>query len=170
MRKFGYHTAIRQGGQGLNSRQKTALLRNFGVFEVRKRKSRHARNPRTGEKLMTGERMVVKFRPGQVVEERVASRQPYMPGRPFLAPEPERAILAVASCGGVSGRCPDTAGPAASQPGRLSGGLRLHFGLRSARQPDLSPRNLASSSASSVPTWMIFRPSVSFMQAKPQRL
>ena len=47
-------------------------LRNFGVFKVRKRKPRQARNPRTGEKVMVGERFTVKFKPGQAVEERVA--------------------------------------------------------------------------------------------------
>ena len=48
-------------------------LRNFGVFEVRKRKPRLARNPRTGEKVMVGERFAVKFKPGRAVEERVAA-------------------------------------------------------------------------------------------------
>ncbi len=46
-------------------------LRNFGVFEVRKRKPRRARNPRTGEEVMVGERFTVKFKPGQVIKERV---------------------------------------------------------------------------------------------------
>ena len=47
-------------------------LRNFGVFEVKKRKPRQARNPRTGEKVMVGERSTVTFKPGRVMEERVA--------------------------------------------------------------------------------------------------
>ena len=47
-------------------------LRNFGVFTVKKRKPRQARNPRTGEKVMVGERSTVTFKPGRVVEERVA--------------------------------------------------------------------------------------------------
>ncbi|MGA2256906.1 MAG: HU family DNA-binding protein [Thermoguttaceae bacterium] len=47
-------------------------LRNFGVFEVKKRKPRHARNPRTGEKVMVGEKFTVTFKPGRVVEERVS--------------------------------------------------------------------------------------------------
>ena len=46
-------------------------LRNFGVFEVRQRKPRPARNPRTGEKVMVGERFTVKFKPGRAVKERV---------------------------------------------------------------------------------------------------
>ncbi len=47
-------------------------FRNFGVFEVRKRKPRQSRNPRTGEKVMVGERFTVKFKPGRVIKERVA--------------------------------------------------------------------------------------------------
>ena len=46
-------------------------LRNFGVFEVRKRKARTARNPRTGEKLMVPAKLVVIFKPGREMEERV---------------------------------------------------------------------------------------------------
>ena len=48
-------------------------LRNFGVFEVKKRKARQARNPRTGEKVMVGESVTVKFKPGRIVKERVAT-------------------------------------------------------------------------------------------------
>ena len=47
-------------------------LRNFGVFEVKKRMARQARNPKTGEKVMVGETATVKFKPGRVVEERLA--------------------------------------------------------------------------------------------------
>src|SRR5450432_1779347 len=46
-------------------------LRNFGVFEVRKRKPRTARNPRTGEKVKVPAKMVVTFKPGREMEERV---------------------------------------------------------------------------------------------------
>ena len=46
-------------------------LRNFGVFEVKKRKPRQARNPRTGEKVLVPERAVVTFKPGLEMEERV---------------------------------------------------------------------------------------------------
>ena len=47
-------------------------LRNFGVFAVNKRKPRKARNPRTGEKILVGERFTVTFKPGRLVGERVA--------------------------------------------------------------------------------------------------
>ena len=48
-------------------------LRNFGVFEVKKRMARQARNPKTGEQIMVGESVTVKFKPGRVVKERVAT-------------------------------------------------------------------------------------------------
>lgn len=46
-------------------------LRNFGVFEVKKRAARKARNPRTGEKVNVPEKFVVTFKPGKEMEERV---------------------------------------------------------------------------------------------------
>ena len=46
-------------------------LRNFGVFEVKKRKPRKARNPRTGEEVTVPARLVVYFKPGREMEERV---------------------------------------------------------------------------------------------------
>ena len=46
-------------------------LRNFGVFEVKWRKSRKGRNLRTGEKVIVPEKCTVTFKPGQAVEERV---------------------------------------------------------------------------------------------------
>lgn len=46
-------------------------LRNFGVFEVKKRAPRKARNPRTGEKVDVAEKFVVTFKPGKEMEQRV---------------------------------------------------------------------------------------------------
>jgi integration host factor subunit beta len=46
-------------------------LRDFGVFEVRRRATRKARNPRTGEKVITPARNVVAFKPGREMGERV---------------------------------------------------------------------------------------------------
>ena len=59
-------------------------LRNFGVFEVKRRKARKARNPRTGEKVDVEPKNVVTFKPGKEMEERV--RQ--------MAPVPNMAIAA----------------------------------------------------------------------------
>jgi integration host factor subunit beta len=50
-------------------------LRNFGVFEVRRRAARLARNPRTGEKLITPARNVVTFRPGKAMDELIGGRK-----------------------------------------------------------------------------------------------
>jgi integration host factor subunit beta len=47
-------------------------LRNFGVFEVKKRKPRKARNPRTGEDVMVPAKLVVTFKPGLEMQEQVA--------------------------------------------------------------------------------------------------
>jgi integration host factor subunit beta len=46
-------------------------LRNFGVFEVKKRAARKARNPRTGDKVFVPEKFVVTFKPGKEMEEQV---------------------------------------------------------------------------------------------------
>lgn len=46
-------------------------LRNFGVFEVKQRKPRRARNPRTGERVDVASKNVVTFQPGKEMEERV---------------------------------------------------------------------------------------------------
>ncbi|MCW8132590.1 MAG: integration host factor subunit beta [Planctomycetota bacterium] len=46
-------------------------LRNFGVFEVRTRKARKARNPRTGAEVMVASKKVVTFKAGKIMEERI---------------------------------------------------------------------------------------------------
>ena len=56
-------------------------LRNFGVFEVKERQARSARNPRTGEKVMVPQRFVVTFKPGREMEQRVAQMKE-LPHRP----------------------------------------------------------------------------------------
>ena len=49
----------------------TIELRNFGVFKVRTRKGRMARNPKTGQKVSVPDRKVVVFKPGLVMKEKV---------------------------------------------------------------------------------------------------
>jgi len=46
-------------------------LRNFGVFEVKPRAARKARNPRTGEQVEVPRKHVVTFKPGKHMEARV---------------------------------------------------------------------------------------------------
>jgi integration host factor subunit beta len=58
-------------------------LRNFGVFEVKQRKARKARNPRTNEKVDVPAKCVVTFKPGKEMEERVRK----MTGVPAFAGE-----------------------------------------------------------------------------------
>lgn len=57
-------------------------LRNFGVFEVKKRRPRQARNPRTGEKVEVPEKRVVTFKSGRNMELRVGQLQNLSNGRP----------------------------------------------------------------------------------------
>ena len=51
-------------------------LRNFGVFEVKRRAPRKARNPRTGEKVYVPAKNVVTFKPGKEMEELVRKIDP----------------------------------------------------------------------------------------------
>ncbi len=52
-------------------------LRNFGVFEVKVRKSRKGRNPNRPEnEVVIPERVVVKFRAGKELKERVEDLDP----------------------------------------------------------------------------------------------
>ena len=70
-------------------------LRNFGVFEVKRRKARKARNPRTGERVDVPPKSVVTFKPGKEMEEKI--RQ--LDGEPALAG-------AAASDGALTGASP----------------------------------------------------------------
>jgi DNA-binding protein HU-beta/integration host factor subunit beta len=55
-------------------------LRNFGVFAVKGRRPRRARNPRTGEAVDVPARRVVTFKAGRQMGERVG-RLAKVPGR-----------------------------------------------------------------------------------------
>ncbi len=59
----GAPTATERGGR--------IELRNFGVFEIKRRAPRRARNPRTGAKVSVPEKFVVTFKPGKEMEDRV---------------------------------------------------------------------------------------------------
>jgi integration host factor subunit beta len=63
-------------------------LRNFGVFEVKRRKARKARNPRTGARVEVEPKNVVTFQPGKEMEERV--RKMEMPQQRQRGPRTER--------------------------------------------------------------------------------
>src|SRR5258707_3918066 len=51
-------------------------LRNFGVFEVKRRAPRKARNPRTGAKVFVPAKNVVTFKPGKEMEELLREMNP----------------------------------------------------------------------------------------------
>ena len=51
-------------------------LRNFGVFEAKKRAARRARNPRTSERVDVPAKIVVTFKPGKKMEEMVRNMDP----------------------------------------------------------------------------------------------
>ena len=46
-------------------------LRNFGVFQIKRRDGRVARNPRTGDVVNVPPRYFVSFKPGKEMEQRV---------------------------------------------------------------------------------------------------
>ncbi|HHT9125381.1 MAG TPA: HU family DNA-binding protein [Candidatus Brocadiia bacterium] len=50
-------------------------LRDFGVFEIRKRAARKARNPRTGEEAYVPPKNVVVFKVGKLMKEKVCNMQ-----------------------------------------------------------------------------------------------
>lgn len=53
------------------AREHRIELRNFGVFEVKPRAARKARNPRTGQQVDVPRKHVVTFKPGKEMEARV---------------------------------------------------------------------------------------------------
>jgi nucleoid DNA-binding protein len=68
-------------------------LRNFGVFEVKQRKARKARNPRTGDKVDVPPKNVVTFKPGKEMEEKVRA----LTHLPILSEEEEEELQETAS-------------------------------------------------------------------------
>ena len=66
-------------------------LRNFGVFEVKKRAARKARNPRTGGQVEVPAKFVVTFKPGKEMEERVRELEIAENARLQSADSPETA-------------------------------------------------------------------------------
>ena len=52
-------------------RERRIELRNFGVFEVKPRAARKARNPRTGESVSVEEKHVPFFKAGKLLRDRL---------------------------------------------------------------------------------------------------
>lgn len=55
-------------------------FRDFGIFEVVKRRSRNGRNPRTGEKVFVPAKQVVSFKMGRQMKKVVAGDDDPAPG------------------------------------------------------------------------------------------
>jgi integration host factor subunit beta len=65
-------------------------LRNFGVFEVRRRKPRKARNPKTDEPVDVPAKNVVSFQPGKEMEDRVQKAHVHQPKRKTRKSKPKK--------------------------------------------------------------------------------
>lgn len=57
-------------------------LRDFGVFQVKVRAERKARNPKTGQEVMVPARKVVTFKPGKLLQEKIRDTQGPAPAAP----------------------------------------------------------------------------------------
>lgn len=64
-------------------------LRNFGVFQIKRREARVARNPRTGERVTVQAKSVVTFKPGKEMEARVRELDRQQAAAERSAPVPE---------------------------------------------------------------------------------
>lgn len=94
-------------------------LRNFGVFEVRQRKPRKARNPRTGDRVDVPPKNVVTFQPGKEMEERVRkSAKPVEPKRKSRKPARSESASTASRNGpeGAPAQAPEPVGAGASGP------------------------------------------------------
>jgi len=50
-------------------------LRDFGVFQVKQRAARRARNPKTNQEVLVPPRKVVTFRPGKLLQQTIRDSQ-----------------------------------------------------------------------------------------------
>lgn len=57
-------------------------FREFGIFELKRRRPRTARNPKTGDSVEVPEKTVVSFKPGKVMKARVVDTEPAPKGEP----------------------------------------------------------------------------------------
>jgi len=58
------------------SRGNRIEFREFGIFELKRRKPRTARNPKTGDSVQVPEKTVVSFKPGKVMKAKVVDTVP----------------------------------------------------------------------------------------------
>ncbi|MFM7207747.1 MAG: HU family DNA-binding protein [Planctomycetaceae bacterium] len=67
-------------------------LRNFGVFQIKLREARVARNPRTGQRVPVPAKSVVTFKPGKEMEARVRELDRRRAEQPPASPAPEAPL------------------------------------------------------------------------------
>lgn len=109
-------------------------LRNFGVFEVKQRKPRKARNPRTGARVDVEAKNVVTFQPGKEMEEKVRKE-----GKPvFSKRKPRKTAAPEAAAPSAPPATPPAAPPAPAVPS--TNGSKPHVGM---------PEDVAPTQASS---------------------
>jgi integration host factor subunit beta len=94
-------------------------LRNFGVFEVKLRKARKARNPRTNKDVEVPPKFVVTFKPGKEMEERVRDLVPTAQELAALVKPKKQPAAPVPVPGAVSSPAPSPAPAPAPAPAPL---------------------------------------------------
>ena len=77
--------------------EKRIELRNFGVFEVKKRAARKARNPRTGQRVDVPQKFVITFKPGKEMEEKVRELERRLLGSGSNSSDNGNAVSATAN-------------------------------------------------------------------------
>ena len=85
-------------------------LRNFGVFRVRKRAARPARNPRTNDAVSVPAKCVVTFKPGKEMQARIREL-PVVPGKDNESEPSVEESMAIPNSSAVE---PDPPAPLAS--------------------------------------------------------
>ena len=87
-------------------------LRNFGVFRVRKRAARPARNPRTNDAVSVPAKCVVTFKPGKEMQARIREL-PAVPGKDNESEPSVEESMAILNSSAVE---PHPPAPLASAP------------------------------------------------------
>jgi integration host factor subunit beta len=80
---------ILEAMKGAISQGERVEIRGFGVFSLRLRRPRRARNPRTGEPLVSSERRAAHFKPGKEIKAILAGMDPGSEGGDAGDGEPE---------------------------------------------------------------------------------
>ncbi len=120
-------------------------LRNFGVFAVKRRKARKARNPRTGDKVDVPEKFVVTFKPGKEMEEKVREmeRRAHEEAKAAAAAQQQQANAVPSNSTAAAGSTPGSS--LGSSPNASSNSSASTDGNHSAGSTYREPHNAGSS-------------------------